>query len=172
MTGPFLAGWTLAVLLGAWLWGSFLNQTVDRVSLPADGPTEPAARPTLLRPLHSVCLTCGRSIAAYDNLPVFSYLWLRGRCRHCGAEIGRRTLAVELVTPLLFVAAYWAGSQWAQHPVPAWPVWAVWAGMSGVIVGGVILWERRRPVWRDVAIAAAGLTVAALAGFAATRWFG
>ena len=64
MTGPLPSGWTLAVLLGAWLWGSFLNQTVDRVSLPADGPTDPAARPTLLRPLRSVCLTCGRSIAA------------------------------------------------------------------------------------------------------------
>ncbi len=172
MTGPLLSGWTLAVLLGAWLWGSFLNQTVDRVSLPADGPTEPVARPTLLRPLHSVCLTCGRSIAAYDNLPIFSYLWLRGRCRHCGADFGRRTLAVELVTPLFFVAAYWAGPQWAQHPVPTWPVWAVWAGMSVAIVGGVILWERRRPVWREVAIATAGLAVAALAGFAATRWFG
>ena len=169
MTGPFLSGWTPAVLLGAWLWGSFLNQIVDRVSLPADGKPEPAGRLTLLKPLRSVCLTCGRSIAAYDNLPIFSYLWLRGRCRHCGADIGRRTLAVELVTPLLFVAAYWAVLHWPQAPAPVWPVWA---GMSGAIVGGVILWERRRPVWRDITLAAAGLALAALAGFAATRLFG
>jgi leader peptidase (prepilin peptidase)/N-methyltransferase len=52
----------------------------------------------------SQCPACGARIAAYDNLPVFSWLWLRGRARCCGARIAPRYPLTELVVGLLFVA--------------------------------------------------------------------
>lgn len=53
----------------------------------------------------SKCPNCGHTIAAVDNIPVFSWLLLRGRCRHCGNEISPRYPLIELSTALLFVAA-------------------------------------------------------------------
>jgi leader peptidase (prepilin peptidase)/N-methyltransferase len=70
--------------------GSFLN--VVAVRLPRH---ESVVRPG------SHCMSCGAAIAWYDNLPLVSYLLLRGRCRSCGARIGWRYPAVELVTALL-----------------------------------------------------------------------
>lgn len=53
----------------------------------------------------SHCTTCGATIRFYDNIPVFSYLFLHGRCRMCQARIPWRYPLVELVTGLLFVTA-------------------------------------------------------------------
>ena len=74
--------------------GSFLNVVVARLP---DGRS-------LVRP-RSSCPSCGYELAWSDNVPVLSYLRLRGRCRRCGAAIGARYLAVELATASL-VAAY------------------------------------------------------------------
>lgn len=52
---------------------------------------------------HSHCLSCGNSLRWFDLFPVFSYLWLRGRCRVCGCHFTARYLAVEIGTGLLFV---------------------------------------------------------------------
>jgi leader peptidase (prepilin peptidase)/N-methyltransferase len=52
----------------------------------------------------SRCPHCGTQIAGYDNIPIVSWLLLRGRCRHCGAPISPRYPAVELITALLFAA--------------------------------------------------------------------
>ena len=49
---------------------------------------------------------CRQAIKPYDNIPVLSWVILRGRCRHCGAPISPRYLAVELLTALLFLACY------------------------------------------------------------------
>jgi leader peptidase (prepilin peptidase)/N-methyltransferase len=54
----------------------------------------------------SQCMSCGAGIAWYDNVPVVSYLALRGRCRHCRAPISVRYLAVELATALLVAACF------------------------------------------------------------------
>jgi leader peptidase (prepilin peptidase) / N-methyltransferase len=70
--------------------GSFLNVVAAR--LPRGG--------SIVRP-PSACMSCRKPIAWYDNLPLVSYLALRGRCRACGARIGLRYPAVELVTALL-----------------------------------------------------------------------
>jgi leader peptidase (prepilin peptidase) / N-methyltransferase len=70
--------------------GSFLNVVAAR--LPRGG--------SIVRP-GSACLSCQTPIAWYDNLPLVSYLALRGRCRACGARIGLRYPAVELATALL-----------------------------------------------------------------------
>jgi len=76
--------------------GSFLNVCIDR--LPAGG--------SLLYP-PSHCPACRKRVAVRDLIPVFSYLWLRGRCRYCRAPIPRRVLWVEIVTGLAFAFLWW-----------------------------------------------------------------
>jgi leader peptidase (prepilin peptidase)/N-methyltransferase len=70
--------------------GSFLNVVAARVPL----------RRSVVSP-GSACMSCERPIAWYDNVPVLSWLLLRGRCRHCGSSIAFRYPAVELATALL-----------------------------------------------------------------------
>jgi leader peptidase (prepilin peptidase)/N-methyltransferase len=73
--------------------GSFLNVVAHRVP----------ERRSLVRP-RSSCGSCGAEIAARDNVPVLSYLLLRGRCRHCGARISALYPLVEALTAALAVA--------------------------------------------------------------------
>jgi leader peptidase (prepilin peptidase) / N-methyltransferase len=73
--------------------GSFLNVVAARLPL----------RRSLVSP-GSACMGCETPISARDNVPVFSYLLLRGRCRHCGVRISPRYLLVEIVTAALVVA--------------------------------------------------------------------
>ena len=73
--------------------GSFLNVVAHRVP----------ARRSLVRP-RSSCGSCGHEIAARDNVPILSYLLLRGRCRHCSARISPLYPAVEALTAALAVA--------------------------------------------------------------------
>lgn len=73
--------------------GSFLNVVAARLPL----------RRSLVTP-GSSCMSCGTAIATRDNIPVLSYLMLRGRCRACGAHIPLRYPLVELVTGLLVAA--------------------------------------------------------------------
>jgi leader peptidase (prepilin peptidase)/N-methyltransferase len=73
--------------------GSFLNVVIHR--LPRG---ESLAHP------RSRCPSCGTQIAGYDNIPIVSWLMLRGRCRHCRAPISPRYPAVELITALVFAA--------------------------------------------------------------------
>ena len=70
--------------------GSFLNVVAARLPL----------RRSLVKP-RSACMSCGTEIASRDNIPVVSYLVLRGRCRTCKAKISPRYPAVELATGLL-----------------------------------------------------------------------
>lgn len=81
----------------AWgaLWGSFVNVVVYRV------PREMS----VVRP-GSHCPACGAPVAAYDNVPILSWLVLRGRARCCGARISPRYVVVELLGGLLALAVY------------------------------------------------------------------
>jgi leader peptidase (prepilin peptidase)/N-methyltransferase len=83
----------LATVFGACI-GSFLNVVIYRV---------PAGR-SIVRP-GSTC-ACGQPIAWYDNIPVFSWFILRGRARCCGRPYSFRYPAVELLTALVFLAAW------------------------------------------------------------------
>ena len=82
-----------ALLLGLSI-GSFLNVVCLRL---------PRGR-SIVRP-RSMCPECGHAIAWFDNIPVLSYLLLRGRCRNCRGRISPQYPAVELVTGLLFLLA-------------------------------------------------------------------
>ncbi len=90
----------LLVVLGLCL-GSFLNVVIHR--LPTGG--------SLLRP-GSHCPSCGRPVSPRDNVPVLGWLLLKGRCRRCGAPIGIRYPAVELIGAICVVA----GSLTAESP--------------------------------------------------------
>lgn len=72
--------------------GSFLGVVAARVPL----------HRSIVHP-GSACMSCEAPIRWYDNLPVLSYLLLRGRCRRCGVRIPPRDLAIELATALLLV---------------------------------------------------------------------
>jgi leader peptidase (prepilin peptidase)/N-methyltransferase len=82
----------MAAALGAVI-GSFLNVVIHRMPL----------RLSIVHP-GSHCPSCERPIAAYDNVPVVSWLLLRGRCRRCRARISPRYPAVELLTAVAFAA--------------------------------------------------------------------
>jgi leader peptidase (prepilin peptidase) / N-methyltransferase len=81
-----------AALLGAVV-GSFLNVVIHRLPR-GESLASPGSR----------CPSCGTPIAPFDNVPVLSWLLLRGRCRRCGARISPRYPAVELLTAATFAA--------------------------------------------------------------------
>jgi leader peptidase (prepilin peptidase)/N-methyltransferase len=89
---PSAVIYPLAFVFGA-LWGSFLNVCIARI---------PAGR-SVVRP-SSRCPHCDSAIRPYDNIPIVSYLFLRGRCRSCGARFSPRYLVVELLMGILSVA--------------------------------------------------------------------
>jgi leader peptidase (prepilin peptidase) / N-methyltransferase len=88
---------TSATFLFGLIFGSFLNVCIYR--LPRDL--------SVSNPRRSACPHCGHQIAFYDNIPVLSWLLLRGRCRECKAPISPRYLLIELLTGVLFVVCYW-----------------------------------------------------------------
>lgn len=111
----------LAFVFGL-LWGSFLNVVILRVpprlewqwrrdcrellELPQPDPAvEPEPPGVVVRRSH--CPACGHRIAAWENIPVLSWLLLRGRCRGCGTAISLQYPAVELLTGVLFAVCVW-----------------------------------------------------------------
>lgn len=96
----------LAAVLGLMI-GSFLNVVVWRVPRGESVAAPPSA-----------CPACGARIRPRDNVPVVSWLLLRGRCRDCTAPISRRYPLVELGTAVLFAGAtWWCGVSWALPAV-------------------------------------------------------
>ena len=106
MTPPLAAFGTLGLaaagLLGLVV-GSFLNVIVHR--LPRD---ESIAFPG------SRCPRCGKPIAAYDNIPVLSWILLAGRCRSCRAPIAVRYPMLELANAILWVAVFRVAPCWGD----------------------------------------------------------
>lgn len=96
--------WVLVLFVGVLglLIGSFLNVVIYRV---------PAGE-SVVRP-RSRCMTCGHEITPRENIPVLSWLLLRGRCSGCGSRISVRYPLVELGTGVLFgLTAWWTGLSW------------------------------------------------------------
>src|SRR5688572_26301452 len=92
---PDIFGLVFAFALGA-IVGSFLNVVIHRV------PNELS----IVFP-SSTCPKCESPIKPYDNIPIFSWLILGGKCRNCKAPISARYPAVELLTGLVFAVVAW-----------------------------------------------------------------
>lgn len=95
----------VAMMLGC-AFGSFLNVVLSRL---------PAGESVLWPPSH--CRGCARQLAWWENVPVASYLVLRGRCRTCRSLIGIRSLLVELASGLTAAAVtdHWMRTGAAAH---------------------------------------------------------
>ena len=101
----------VAFFLFGLVFGSFLNVCIHRLALRCYTDEELAQRGLRRQELSIVappsnCPKCHHPIRWYDNVPVLSWLLLRGRCRDCRAPISPRYAVVELLTALLFVVCY------------------------------------------------------------------
>ena len=88
--------WAIAALVFGAAIGSFLNVCIWRI---------PEGKSIVFPSSH--CPKCGKSIRPYDNVPILSWLILRGRCRDCVEPISPRYPLVELLTALLSLATFW-----------------------------------------------------------------
>jgi leader peptidase (prepilin peptidase)/N-methyltransferase len=141
--------WVQAALGGLFglLIGSFLNVVIYRLPKMMERawaleaaefagqpvPVELQERFNLLVP-RSRCQQCGHQISWWENIPVLSYLFLRGRCSSCKTHISLRYPMVELVTGLLFAWCVWHwGWTWSG---------AAWCGFSAVLVALTLIdWD-------------------------------
>jgi leader peptidase (prepilin peptidase)/N-methyltransferase len=125
--GNSLAGYqflfsAVALALGAVV-GSFLNVCIYRLPLDL----------SVNRPRRSFCPSCKKQLTWYQNVPLLSWLFLRGRCANCGARIAFRYFAVELLTALLFLCV------WKFFP---WPMAiAYWVFVSLLVAATFIDFE-------------------------------
>lgn len=108
-----VGAYVFVFIFGA-MWGSFANVCIYRMP-PTD--EHPEGRSVVTPGSH--CTQCDKPIAWYDNIPVFSFFLLRGKCRHCKATFSARYLLVEIATALLFVAAYhfFVNQSFALEPI-------------------------------------------------------
>lgn len=149
----FVVGATIAGLLV----GSFLNVVIHRVPLGV----------SVVRP-GSSCPSCSAPIRPRDNLPVVSWLLLRGRCRHCGAAISLRYPLIEIATAVL-----WGGLMWwtlvTEGALALLPLLLV-LGSAGVALTVIDLDHHRLP--NAIVLPLYPVTVAglALAGVLSGGW--
>jgi leader peptidase (prepilin peptidase)/N-methyltransferase len=122
--------------------GSFVNVVAARVPL----------RRSIVRP-RSACMNCGAELAWYDNVPVLSYLVLRGRCRSCGSRISPLYPAVELATAGLVAGCFVAFGLSAEAVVAAF--------FCAVLVAISATDLTHRIVPNRIVLPAAGLVLAA-----------
>lgn len=108
--------WTLEFTLLGLLVGSFLNVVIHRMPL-----GQSVVRP----PSH--CPKCQYQIPIWLNLPIISWLYLRGRCAHCQAPISPRYLAVEALTGLAFFGTWLTWGR--DHPGEAFALCVLWSGL-------------------------------------------
>lgn len=85
----------IIIILFGLVWGSFLNVVIYRLP----------RKQSLVRPPSS-CPSCGQRIKPYDNIPLLSFLFLRGKCRACGASISWRYPMVETLTAASLLVLY------------------------------------------------------------------
>ena len=137
---PVLAAGVLGLLIG-----SFLNVVIYRLPKMLErqwasecaeltGQAAPDAEPFNLLVPRSRCQKCGHQIKWYENMPVLSYVFLRGKCSSCGTPISLRYPLVELVTGLLFAWCIW---RWGWNASGA--LWCLFSAL--LIVMTLIDWD-------------------------------
>jgi leader peptidase (prepilin peptidase)/N-methyltransferase len=133
--------------------GSFLNVVIYRV---------PAGE-SVVRP-RSRCPRCQTQIGSLDNIPVLSWLLLRGRCRHCGAAISGRYPLIEVATAVLFgLMGFWLGLSWQ---LPAF----LYLAAVGIALSMIDLDTRRLPNSIVLPSYAVALALLALPTVIEGRW--
>jgi len=142
LSQPVDAG--LLGLLGL-LIGSFLNVVIYRLPVMMEaqwkaecadmaGTALPAAPPFNLMTPRSRCQKCGHTLSWFENIPLLSYLMLRGKCRHCHAPFSLRYPAVELATGVLFFFCGWRFGVTPQA--------LAWCGFAAALLTlGIIDWD-------------------------------
>jgi len=147
--------------------GSFLNVVIYRLPLIMEAQwkaecadlagheVSPAAPFNLLVP-RSRCQTCTHQLSWFENIPIFSYLVLRGKCRHCHAPVSPRYPIIELATGALFFFCAW---HWGATPTAL-----AWSGFAAALLTlGMIDWDTTLlPDNITLPLLWAGLIVAAL----------
>jgi leader peptidase (prepilin peptidase)/N-methyltransferase len=122
--------WSLCFFVFGCIVGSFLNVCIHRLPLGMSIVTPP-----------SHCPHCKYSIPFYLNIPLVTWLALRGRCKNCGAPISPRYFVVELLTGLAFLGCWQAFGN-PIHPIQFMPVALVYAAfLAGLIVATFIDFE-------------------------------
>lgn len=102
--------------------GSFLNVVIHR--LPKSILVDQTDSLSCLMWPSSTAPCCGARLEWYENIPVFSWLFLKGRCGHCGASIAPRYILVEVLTALCF-----AGSSWQFGLTPTGVAYALFMAL-------------------------------------------
>ncbi len=136
--------WLIFMFITGACIGSFLNVVIYR--LPRGG--------SIFFPSRSYCPKCGHPIKGYDNIPLVSWLALKGRCRSCKAPISPRYIIIEAITALLvcgLFAWYFIG-HWASH---------TFFGGHG-LVSKPLLWPADWPMFLSHAALVCGLLVCAV----------
>jgi leader peptidase (prepilin peptidase)/N-methyltransferase len=131
--------------------GSFLNVVAARLP----------ERRSLARG-RSECPSCRHELAWYDNVPLLSYVALRGRCRHCGTSISARYLLVELATALLVAGCF------ARFGLSGEAFVAAFFATCLVVLAAI---DAERQLLPDrIVLPATGIVLAAQLGLAPERW--
>ena len=149
---PHLIFILFAFALGACI-GSFLNVVVwrlPRVELPENVSVWRSIRLGLAALAYppSHCPKCNTPLAWRDNIPVFGWLALRGKCRYCGVAISPRYPIVEAACGLLFVFYYVAFYIWQIGPCPPQPTIVAHDQFGDPIVGAtVLLFQEHWPIY-------------------------
>lgn len=139
-------------VLGAVI-GSFLNVCIYRIPA-GESVVRPASR----------CPACGQELSWFDLIPILSFLFLRGRCRYCGARISWQYPAVEAAAGLLFLLV-WIYLRWP------WEVMAGWVFAAVLLTVSVIdLYHQIIPDSILLAGTALGLPLIALHSFETLKW--
>ena len=107
----------LIVFLIGLVFGSFLNVLIHRLPLSI----------SLFKPLGSACPHCSYEIKWFENIPVLSYLFLKGKCSNCSASISKTYPLVEIITAIVTLVIY-------LNFIPNWEMLAIVALFYTLIV--------------------------------------
>lgn len=135
----------LAFIIGLVL-GSFLSVVFTRLEIEGIGVKSKKRRGKAAKEImfgRSRCDHCRRRIAWYDNIPLVSYLWLRGKCRHCGKPIDQYHPVLELSSGLLLVACHlYYGLTWQ----------GIFASLFGLIMLLIFVYDLRHQIIPNVVV--------------------
>ncbi|MDP4647230.1 MAG: prepilin peptidase [Akkermansiaceae bacterium] len=152
-----------AVMIGACI-GSFLNVVIYRLPLGM----------SVNKPNRSFCPLCKNQLTMLQNMPVVSWLFLRGKCAHCSAPIPFRYILVEIVTAALFGAVWWVFSATPEVVIFLWVLMGLLVAITWIDAAHLIIPTNLTWAGSLIGLGAcfAWPQISALAGFNETRLHG